>query len=36
MPTSQPEFSFGRGRNQISLKGKEAITEGGWAIRLLL
>lgn len=33
---SDPEFSFGKGRNQINLKGKEAIREGGWAIRGLL
>jgi hypothetical protein len=33
---SDPEFLFGRGRHQISLKGREAIREGGWAIRLLL
>jgi hypothetical protein len=31
-----PEFSFGKGRNQIVLKGKAAIREGGWAIRFLL
>lgn len=37
MPQSEtPEFSFGSGRNQINLKGKEAIREGGWSIRLLL
>jgi len=33
---SYPEFSFGKGRNQINLKGKEAIKEGGWSIRFLL
>jgi hypothetical protein len=33
---SDPEFSFGKGRNQINLKGKDAIREGGWAIRTLL
>jgi len=32
----QPEFSFGKGRTQINLKGKEAIQAGGWAIRTLL
>jgi hypothetical protein len=31
-----PEFSFGKGRTQICLKGKEAIQAGGWAIRTLL
>jgi hypothetical protein len=33
---SEPEFSFGSGRNQIKLKGNEAIREGGPAIRFLL
>jgi hypothetical protein len=33
---SEPEFSFGRGRNQIKLKGNEAIRAGGVAIRFLL
>jgi hypothetical protein len=33
---SDPEFTFGNGRNHISLKGREAIREGGWSIRLLL
>jgi len=31
-----PEFSFGKGRTQINLKGKVAIQAGGWAIRMLL
>jgi hypothetical protein len=35
-PSEMPEFSFGRGRNQISLKGKDAIREGGSAIRAIL
>jgi hypothetical protein len=34
--TIQPEFSFGKGRTQINLRGKEAIKAGGWAIRTLL
>jgi hypothetical protein len=33
---SEPEFSFGNGRNQIKLKGSEAIRAGGWSIRALL
>jgi hypothetical protein len=33
---SEPEFSFGKGRHQIKLKGNEAIHEGGWSIRFLL
>jgi hypothetical protein len=33
---SDPEFSFGNGRNQIKLKGSEAIKAGGWTIRALL
>jgi hypothetical protein len=33
---SDPEFSFGKGRNQIILKGDKAIREGGWSIRALL
>ena len=33
---NDPEFSLGKGWNQIHLKGKEAIREGGWAIRFLL
>jgi len=33
---SDPEFSFGQGRNQIILKGDKAIREGGWSIRALL
>ncbi len=33
---SDPEFSFGKGRSQINLKGKDAIREGGWSIRALL
>ena len=33
---SDPEFSFGKGRGQINLKGKDAIREGGWSIRALL
>jgi hypothetical protein len=28
---SEPEFSFGNGRNQIKLKGSEAIRAGGLA-----
>jgi hypothetical protein len=35
-PEIIPEFSFGQGRNQINLKGKEAIKQGGWSIRFLL
>jgi hypothetical protein len=31
-----PEFSFGQGRNQITLRGDKAIREGGWSIRALL
>jgi hypothetical protein len=34
--TDIPEISVGKGRRQISLKGKEAIREGGWTIRWLL
>ena len=33
---SEPEFSFGKGRSQINLKGRDAIREGGWSIRALL
>ncbi|HEY1747813.1 MAG TPA: hypothetical protein VGG11_13760 [Xanthobacteraceae bacterium] len=33
---SEPEFFFGSGRNQIKLKGDEAIREGAPAIRFLL
>jgi hypothetical protein len=33
---SEPEVLFGRGRNQIKLKGVEAIRSGGGAIRFLL
>ena len=33
---SEPEVSFGNGRNQIKLKGSEAIRAGGWSIRVLL
>ena len=31
-----PEISVGKGRSQISLKGKDAIRAGGWAIQWLL
>ena len=30
-----PEISFGAGRGQVKLKGKESIDAGGWALRLL-
>ena len=30
-----PEISFGAGRNQVTLKGSEAIKAGGWTLRLL-
>lgn len=36
MSSREPEFSFGKGRNQISLKGADAIREARWAIRALL
>ena len=35
MSNAEPEFLFGKGRNQITLKGKDAIREGG-VIRWLL
>jgi len=31
-----PEFSFGDGKNKVSIKGREAIRAAGWALRLLL
>jgi hypothetical protein len=33
---SEPEFSFGKGRGQIKIKGSDAIRESGWSIRALL
>ena len=33
---SDPEFSVGIGPFQVRLTGKEAIREGGWALRFLL
>jgi len=33
---TDPEFSFGKGWGHIALRGKEAIHQGGWAIRALL
>jgi hypothetical protein len=36
MARTVPEFTFGKGRTQINLKGRDAIREGGWSIRALL
>jgi hypothetical protein len=33
---NNPEFSFRSGRYQIDIKGRDAIREGGWAIRWLI
>jgi hypothetical protein len=33
---SAPVFTFGKGRNQITVKGDSAVRECGWTIRLLL
>ncbi len=33
---SDPEFSFGKGRNQIKVNGEEAVRETATAIRWLL
>jgi hypothetical protein len=36
MSTTDPEFEFGRGLSRITLRGRDAIREGGWSIRFLL
>lgn len=33
---SEPVFIYGKGRNQITLKGDKAIEAAGWSIRVLL
>lgn len=36
MEGDEPIFRFGKGRNQIIVRGERAVRECGWAIRTLL